>query len=92
MITIPVDTDNNGTDNRISLTHLIVSSNSVKLTPTPAGVPFGIGIIQTAGREDLLIRYGSAIEDLLQGRTEAKFINMDADNFMYVGVNPQEIS
>ncbi|KAH7163453.1 amidase [Dactylonectria estremocensis] len=54
------------------------------------GVPFGIGIIQTAGQETLLVKYGSAIEDLLQARTNPEFRNFDADNYMYVGVDPSE--
>jgi amidase len=44
--------------------------------------------MQTARREDLLVRFGSAIEDLICGRTEATFINFNADNYMYVGVKP----
>ncbi|KEZ45550.1 hypothetical protein SAPIO_CDS1884 [Scedosporium apiospermum] len=51
-------------------------------------VPFGLVIIQTAGREDLLIKYGSAIEHLIRGRPRARFLNIDADNYMYVGVPP----
>ncbi|KAH7171369.1 amidase [Dactylonectria macrodidyma] len=56
------------------------------------GVPFGIGIIQTAGQESLLVKYGSAIEDLLQARTHPEFRNLDADNYMYVGVDPSDTS
>ena len=49
------------------------------------GVPFGIGVIQTAWREDLLIKYGSAIEDLTGSRPLPKFLNFDADNYTYIG-------
>ncbi|EEH47378.2 uncharacterized protein PADG_03476 [Paracoccidioides brasiliensis Pb18] len=52
------------------------------------GVPFGIALIQTAWREDLLIRYGSAIEDLVGGRPKPHFRNIEASNFMYVGSKP----
>ncbi|KAG9230498.1 amidase [Amylocarpus encephaloides] len=49
------------------------------------GVPFGIAIIQTACKEDLLIKYGSAIEDLVRGRTLPRFLNLEAKNYPYVG-------
>lgn len=52
------------------------------------GVPFGIGIMQTAGREDLLLKYGSAIEDLVGGRKKPRFLNFEADNYPYVGTPP----
>ncbi|PGH18395.1 hypothetical protein AJ79_00463 [Helicocarpus griseus UAMH5409] len=52
------------------------------------GVPFGLAIIQTAWREDLLIKYGSAIEDLVGGRSKPMFRNLKASNYMYVGVKP----
>lgn len=52
------------------------------------GVAFGIALMQTAGREDLLIKYGSAIEDLIGGRPRPEFREADADNYMYVGVRP----
>ena len=32
------------------------------------GLPFGMGIIQTASKEHLLVKYGSAIEALVGGR------------------------
>ncbi|EER41559.1 amidase [Histoplasma capsulatum H143] len=48
-------------------------------------IPFGIGMIQTAWREDKLIRYGSAIEDLLALKAKPTFKNIDADNYMYIG-------
>ena len=51
------------------------------------GVPFGIGIIQTAWKENLLVRYGSAIEDLIGHRHRPTFLNFDAENYTYVG-NP----
>ena len=63
-----------------------ISRVSAKLTET--GVPFGIALIKTAGREDLLIKYGSAIEDLVGNRPRPEFREADADNYMYVGVRP----
>ena len=53
------------------------------------GIPFGIGIIQTAGKESLLIRYGSAIEDLTGHRQRPTFLNFNAENYPYIG-NPQQ--
>ncbi|KAF2667365.1 amidase signature enzyme [Microthyrium microscopicum] len=53
------------------------------------GVPFGIGIIQTAWREDLLVKYGSAIEGLIGYRHRPTFKNFDADNYPYIG-NPSK--
>ena len=52
------------------------------------GVPFGLALIHTAGREDLLMRYGSAIEDLVGMRPTPEFRNPDADEYMYLGVKP----
>ncbi|OAT05815.1 amidase [Blastomyces gilchristii SLH14081] len=52
-------------------------------------IPFGIGIIQTAWREDKLIKYGSAIEDLLALKLKPTFMNIDADNYMYIGAPPE---
>lgn len=49
------------------------------------GVPFGIGIIQTAWKENLLVKYGSAVEDLIGHRHRPTFLNFDADNYTYVG-------
>ncbi|KAL2071773.1 hypothetical protein VTL71DRAFT_13008 [Oculimacula yallundae] len=54
-----------------------------------AGVPFGIGIIQTAFKEDLLVKYGSAIEDLLGPRARPHFLNFEADNYPYIGAKPE---
>ncbi|KAK5454295.1 hypothetical protein LTS15_006295 [Exophiala xenobiotica] len=54
------------------------------------GLPFGIGIIQTALREDLLIKYGSAIEDLVGSRPKPKFLNFDANNYTYIGKPPED--
>ena len=54
------------------------------------GVPFGIGIIQTAWKENLLIRYGSAIEDLIRPRHRPTFLNVDADNYTYIGNPPKK--
>lgn len=52
------------------------------------GIPFGIGIMQTAGRENLLLKYGSAIEDLVGGRKMPRFLNFEADNYLYIGIPP----
>lgn len=53
------------------------------------GVPFGMGIIQMAWKEKLLVRYGSAIEDLIRHRAQPTFLNFDAENYPYIG-NPRE--
>ncbi|KAN0090491.1 amidase family protein [Hyaloscypha variabilis] len=52
------------------------------------GIPFGIGIIQSAWNEHLLVKYGSAIEDLVRGRTLPRFLNFDAQNYPYIGIAP----
>jgi amidase len=54
------------------------------------GVPFGMGIIQKAWKDHMLIRYGSAIEDLIQHRPRPTFLNFDADNYTYIGSPPKE--
>jgi amidase len=54
------------------------------------GVPFGLGIIQTAWKENLLVKYGSAIEDLIGPRQRPTFRNLNADNYTYVGVPPEK--
>ncbi|KAF2749742.1 amidase signature enzyme [Sporormia fimetaria CBS 119925] len=54
------------------------------------GVPFGIGLMQTAWKEDVLIRYGSAIEELVGHRHRPTFLNPDADNYAYVGSPPAD--
>jgi amidase len=54
------------------------------------GVPFGIGIIQTAWKEHLLVKYGSAIEDLARGRTLPHFLNFEAENYPYIGTEPDK--
>jgi amidase len=41
------------------------------------GLPFGIGIIQTAFKEHLLVRYGSAIQDLVGRRMLPRFLNLE---------------
>jgi amidase len=56
------------------------------------GVPFGIGIIQTAFKEHLLVRYGSAIEDLVGRRMLPRFLNLEADNYPYIGAPPEKAS
>jgi amidase len=55
------------------------------------GVPFGLGIIQTGWKEHLLVKYGSAIEDLIGARKRPTFLNIDADNYTYVGSPPKKI-
>jgi hypothetical protein len=82
MIVIPVNVN---TDGRASN-----SSVRGKLLTRCAGVPFGLALIQTAGREDLLVKYGSAIEDTLGDRPKPKFRNIDADNWMYIGAKPED--
>ncbi|KAI1345660.1 amidase signature domain-containing protein [Xylaria sp. FL0043] len=48
------------------------------------GVPYGLGIIQKAWNEHKLIRYGSAIEDLVDHRPRPSFCNWsDADDHFY---------
>jgi amidase len=37
-------------------------------------VPVGISLIATAWREDILVKYGSAIDDLIQGRIKPGFV------------------
>ena len=54
------------------------------------GVPFGMGIIQRAWKENLLVRYGSAIEDLIRHRHRPTFLNFDVDNYIYVGNPPKK--
>lgn len=54
------------------------------------GIPFGLAIIHKAFREDKLIRFGSAIEDLIGGRPLPKFLNPDADGYLYIGADPDE--
>ena len=50
-------------------------------------IPFGIGLMQTAGEDGTLIRYASAIEAITGPRAQPKFVNPDADNYTYIG-NP----
>ncbi|TRX96916.1 hypothetical protein FHL15_002222 [Xylaria flabelliformis] len=54
------------------------------------GVPFGLAIIQTAFEDDKLVKYGAAIEAVVGGRPRPTFRNIHADNWMYVGVPPDE--
>ncbi|KAI3317443.1 amidase [Xylariaceae sp. AK1471] len=54
------------------------------------GVPFGLAIIQTAFQEGKLVKYGSAIEAAVGGRPRPGFQNIHANNWMYVGVPPNE--
>ncbi|KAI9752902.1 MAG: hypothetical protein M4579_005420 [Chaenotheca gracillima] len=52
------------------------------------GVPVGLSIIQTAWREDLLIKFASGIEDVMSVRPKPRFLNLNAENYMYVGKRP----
>ncbi|KAK0386106.1 hypothetical protein NLU13_5943 [Sarocladium strictum] len=64
---------------------------TVPVGVSDCGVPFGLGLIQTAWKEESLIRYGSAIEDLMQRpRARPKFLNFDADNYPLIGSPPSK--
>ena len=53
------------------------------------GVPFGLGIIQTAWKENSLVKYGSAIEHLMQRkRSRPKFLNFQNDDYLIIGGPP----
>lgn len=54
------------------------------------GVSFGIGIIQTAWKEYLLVKYDSAIEDLARGRMLPQFLNFEAEIYPYIGTKPDK--
>ncbi|KAM0810623.1 putative Amidase domain-containing protein [Seiridium cardinale] len=54
------------------------------------GVPFGLAVVHRAFREDKLIRFGSAIEDLVGGRPRPVFLNPDADGYLYIGPDPNK--
>jgi len=66
-----------------------MTNHNIPPTYNTTGVPFGLGIIQTAWKEDCLIKYSSAIEDLIAGRIKPQFRNIHARNYMYVGVKPE---
>jgi amidase len=53
-------------------------------------IPFGLGIINKAWRQKLLVKYGSAIEHLVGGRKRSTFLNLDAGNYPYVGRSPEK--
>jgi amidase len=44
--------------------------------------------MQTAFREDKLVKYGAAIEAVFSGRPRPRFKNINANNWMYIGVPP----
>lgn len=67
-----------------SILHAFLEADSMHI-----GVPFGLGIIHTAWHEHLLIRYGSAIEDMLGTRPRLRFLNLHARNYPYVGNPPR---
>jgi amidase len=53
------------------------------------GVPFGLGVIQKAWKESALVRFGSAIEDLIQRkRVRPSFRNWNAENYPMIGYPP----
>ncbi|KAI0012980.1 amidase [Xylariaceae sp. FL0662B] len=54
------------------------------------GVPFGLAIIQEAYHEEKLVKFGSALEDLVNGRPQPRFANIHAKNYLYVGTPPDE--
>lgn len=53
---------------------------TVPIGTTTDGLPYGLGIMQTAWGEPKLIRYGSAIEDLTQSRPKPTFYDYLAKN------------
>ncbi|ABN65714.2 Glutamyl-tRNA(Gln) amidotransferase subunit A (Glu-ADT subunit A) [Scheffersomyces stipitis CBS 6054] len=57
---------------------------TIPVNETSVGLPYGLGIMQTAWAEPQLIKYGSAIEDLIQGRTKPKFLDYLAKNIPVV--------
>ncbi|KAI1825897.1 amidase [Xylaria intraflava] len=61
---------------------------TIPVTVADNGVPFGLAIMQTAFREDKLLRYGAVIEAIVAGRPRPRFWNVSADNWMFVGVAP----
>jgi amidase len=63
---------------------------TIPVSANDIGVPFGMGIIQTAWKENLMVRYGSAIEDLIRHRHRPTFLNFDVDNYTYVGNPPKK--
>ncbi|ORY64902.1 amidase family protein [Pseudomassariella vexata] len=56
------------------------------------GVPFGLAIIHKAFNENILIRFGSAIEDLVSGLPKPRFRNKDADGYLFIGAEPESTS
>lgn len=52
-------------------------------------IPFGIGIVQTAWKENILVKYGSAIGNIIRHRHRPTFINLGDNNYMYVS-NPSK--
>lgn len=53
------------------------------------GVPFGLGIFQTTRREYSLVKYASAVEDLVGPRHRPTFLNFDAYSWCYIGSAPE---
>jgi amidase len=84
MITVPVGVDEDG---KFLLSMSLGHVETDKVAFDNEG-PFGLGIIHTRCREDALIKYGSAIEDLVEDRPRPQFRNLHAKNYMYVGVKP----
>lgn len=48
-------------------------------------VPVGLAVIEPAWHDYLLVKWASAIEDTIQGRSKPGFRSPNADNYMYVG-------
>ncbi|KAK6198684.1 Glutamyl-tRNA amidotransferase subunit A (Glu-ADT subunit A) [Scheffersomyces amazonensis] len=57
---------------------------TIPVNETSVGLPYGIGIMNTAWSEPQLIKYGSAIEDLIKGRTVPTFKDYLAKNIPVV--------
>ncbi|SCU84449.1 LAME_0C09516g1_1 [Lachancea meyersii CBS 8951] len=69
-----------------SITYQQAAKAGYPMITLPVGVkstngrPFGLGIMQSAWQEPLLIKYGSAIEDLLQYKSKPQFYEYLAKN------------
>ncbi|KAK6457812.1 Glutamyl-tRNA amidotransferase subunit A (Glu-ADT subunit A) [Scheffersomyces xylosifermentans] len=57
---------------------------TIPVSETSIGLPYGLGIMQTQWGEPKLIKYGSAIEDLIKGRTTPKFSDYLSKNIPVV--------
>lgn len=93
MITIPVGVDSDGRCfPRLRLPACTHRASNVSTHATDTehmiGVPFGLGIIHKPNREEMLIKFGSAIEELIGGRPIPRFLNPDAVGYLYTGSKP----